>query len=217
MSSLLAEQQAISTPPQLQPERPLDDFAADPIVPKESGRLRLGFLKLDGVQHILRLRSRLQLSNQLFADVGADFSLNRKALYPRTALEYKVQNKKGSHIATLRADRRALYVQKSFPLNLRDKLTARIQATAATSYQGVPELSVGLEQVRPTWLIGVGAVALLALGKPITHSRTFGGTSINLPGGSQNSKIKGEVKASAYRNGKGLALALQQLNGILRV
>lgn len=56
--------------------------------------------------------------------------------YIKTISPVQVQNKQGKHIATLRADRRALYVQKSFPLNLRDKLTARIQATAATSYQG---------------------------------------------------------------------------------
>lgn len=124
--SAAAQQQALSTPAQLQPERPLDDYAVDAVVPKESG-LRFGFLKvpafpdtcslgaasrlmlewpeplpaclrmpmvplqLDGVQHILRLRSRLQISEQLFADVGADLSLNRKALYPRTALEYRAR------------------------------------------------------------------------------------------------------------------------------
>lgn len=44
---LAAEQQALSAPTQLQPERPLEDFAADPLVPKESGRLRFGFLKVN--------------------------------------------------------------------------------------------------------------------------------------------------------------------------
>ena len=51
------------------------------------------------------------------------------------------------HFATLRADRRALYVQKSFPVNVFDKITCRLQATAATSYQGaltVPDIQVDL-------------------------------------------------------------------------
>lgn len=130
------EQQALLTPPQLEPERPLEDYGAAQ-GPKKGQKLRLGFLKvrgvllvnplmlkfqlsaaiiqnrlrtsieatgklllgasaeapvqLDGMQHILRLRSRLQVSDKLFVDLGADCSLNRRALYPRTALEYRVR------------------------------------------------------------------------------------------------------------------------------
>ena len=101
---------------------------------------------------------------------------------------------------------------------------------------------MGLEQVKPTWLMAVGAVALLAAGKSVTTSRTFGGTTVQIPVTGQDSSLKvrllatrvcerkqrvwnpdckcfvqGEVKASVMRNGNGLALALQQLNGILRV
>lgn len=44
--------------------------------------------------------------------------------------------RKDSHFATLRADKRALYVQKSFPINIFDKLTARLQTTGAVTYDG---------------------------------------------------------------------------------
>lgn len=49
---------------------------------------------------------------------------------------------------------------------------------------------MGLEQIRPSWLVPAGAVALLACGKSVTGSRTFAGTNLQLPVVSQESTIK---------------------------
>jgi len=42
-------------------------------------------------------------------------------------------------------------------------------------------MHIGFEQVKPPWLMAVGAVALLACGKPVSGSRTFGRTSLHVP------------------------------------
>lgn len=49
---------------------------------------------------------------------------------------FQVKDGANKHLMTLRADRRALYIQKSFPVNIFNKITTRIQTTAATSYEG---------------------------------------------------------------------------------
>lgn len=52
---------------------------------------------------------------------------------------------------------------------------------------GVPELHFGFEQVKPPWLMAVGAVALLASNKTVTGGRTFGKTQVQLPVAHTNS------------------------------
>lgn len=47
--------------------------------------------------------------------------------------------------------------------------------------EGVPELHFGFEQVKPTWLLAVGAVALLAGNKTVSGGRTFGKTNVHIP------------------------------------
>ena len=58
---------------------------------------------------------------------------------------------------------------------------------------------MGLEQVKPTWLVAVGAVALLAAGKSVTTSRTFGGTTVQIPVISQDSSLKVRLLATQMR------------------
>ena len=53
-------------------------------------------VQLDGLQHLLKLRTRQQLRNNLFAELGADLSASRMAIKPRAALEYKVALEEGS-------------------------------------------------------------------------------------------------------------------------
>lgn len=48
----------------------------------------------------------------------------------------QVTNSAGKQLMILRADRRALYIQKSFPVNVFNKGSARLRATAAASYEG---------------------------------------------------------------------------------
>jgi hypothetical protein len=47
-------------------------------------------LQLDGMKHVLKLRTRQQLRTNLFADLGTDFHLQDRTLVPRASLEYRV-------------------------------------------------------------------------------------------------------------------------------
>ena len=79
---------------------------------------------------------------------------------------------------------------------------------------GVPELSFGLEQVRPKWLIAVGAVALLAAGQPISQSKTFAGTSLQTPVLKQNANLK--VICPPYWQWPPYRLSLQLWRGVMQ-
>ena len=48
-------------------------------------------MQLDDLSHLLRLRSRLRLTDKLSAEVGADLDVGGQAIYPKSALEYKVR------------------------------------------------------------------------------------------------------------------------------
>ena len=43
----------------------------------------------------------------------------------------------GKALATLRADKHALYVQKAFPVSLFSKVSCRVRTTAAATYDGL--------------------------------------------------------------------------------
>jgi len=60
-------------------------------------------------------------------------------------------------------------------------LTIKVRAANVRFSAGVPEVHFGFEQVKPPWLMAVGAAALLASGKTVSGSRTFGRTNLQLP------------------------------------
>lgn len=211
-----SDQLALTQESEINPDFATDEFG-EAYAPSSTQKLRLGFLKLDGMKHVLKLRTRQQLRTNLFADLGTDFHLQDRTLVPRASLEYRVHNKHDRHLATLRVDRRALYIQKHFPVNLFDKVTGRLQATAATTYQGVPEVHIGFAQVKPPWLMAVGAAALLASNKPLSWGQSFGRTSLQVPKTHQDATAQGEAGVSLSRGGRGLVLALNQLNAFLRL
>ena len=55
---------------------------------------------------------------------------------------------------------------------------------------GVPELGFGLEQVKPSWLIPVGAAVLLATKGTVSGGKTFGGTRVEVPGINHDTTLK---------------------------
>ena len=55
---------------------------------------------------------------------------------------------------------------------------------------GVPELGFGLEQVKPNWLIPLGAVVLLATKGQVSAGKTFAGTNVQLPVVNKNTNLK---------------------------
>ena len=76
--------------------------------------------------------------------------------------------RKDSHFATLRADKRALYIQKSFPINLFDKVTARLQTTVASTYDGEP-LPAAATLRSPLLLVNDWQATLVPRGSPLLH------------------------------------------------
>ena len=56
----------------------------------KSGEPFLGFLKLHGLQHYLRLRKALQVTDQLSAELGVDLNVKRQTYLPHAALSYEV-------------------------------------------------------------------------------------------------------------------------------
>ena len=67
-------------------------------------------MQLDGLKHVLKLRTRQQLRTNLFADLGTDLHLHDKAIVPRASLEYRVRTTpdtklfSSSHYLCLTAD-----------------------------------------------------------------------------------------------------------------
>lgn len=51
----------------------------------------LGFLRLQGVQHWLRLRKRLQLTDVAAAELGVDLNVKNKRYMPHLAFSYDVR------------------------------------------------------------------------------------------------------------------------------
>ncbi len=47
-------------------------------------------MQLGGLQHLLKLRTRQQLRNNLFAELGADLNASKMKVIPSAALEYRV-------------------------------------------------------------------------------------------------------------------------------
>ena len=61
---------------------------------------------------------------------------------------------------------------------------ARLVAACVTyvaCIEGVPELHFGFEQVRPSWMLAVGALTLLAGNKTVSGGRAFGKTNVHIP------------------------------------
>ena len=56
--------------------------------------------------------------------------------------------------------------------------------------QEFPELGFGLEQVKPNWLIPLGAVALLATKGKVSAGKTFAGTKVQIPVVNHDSNLK---------------------------
>lgn len=55
-----------------------------------SGNGKYSFLRLDGLQHNLKLRTKLPVTDQLTAEVGADYNVSRQDAIPQAALFYEV-------------------------------------------------------------------------------------------------------------------------------
>ncbi|CAL8462387.1 g1920 [Coccomyxa elongata] len=174
----------------------------------------LGLLKLQGLQHYLRLRKRLTLTDQLSAELGVDLNVKRQTYLPHAALSYELLGKDGKKIATLRATRQSLFIRKTFPVNP-PRVSFNLHTTAGVSYKGQPEFAVDVDNIKPTGLVVVAAVAMLLLGKPLSGSRGFGGLQFGLPR-IGDCTAKAETKAIVERNGKGLMVSVKQLNGVLR-
>ncbi|KAK9906443.1 hypothetical protein WJX75_001896 [Coccomyxa subellipsoidea] len=180
----------------------------------KSGEPFLGFLKLQGLQHYLRLRKGLRVTDQLSAELGVDLNVKRQTYIPHAALSYELLGKQGQKIATLRATRQSLFIRKTFAVTP-PRVSFNLHTTAGVSYKGQPEFAVDVDNIKPKGLVVAAALALLVLGKPLSGSRGFGGLQFALPK-TGTCTAKAESKAVVERNGKGLMVAIKQINGVLR-
>ncbi|CAK0751998.1 hypothetical protein CVIRNUC_002112 [Coccomyxa viridis] len=182
----------------------------------ESGKI-LGFFSIKGMQHYIRLRKFVPINDQLSAELGVDLNVKRQNYFPHAALTYQLQNKAGNKIAVLRATRKSLFVRKTFNLSPpKVDMSFNLHTTAGISYKGQPEFALDVDNVKPNGLVIGAALIMLALGKPLTGSRAFGGAMFSLPQ-MGDCKAMAEVKAMAERNGKGMNLGLKQVNAVLRL
>ncbi|CAL5227674.1 g10682 [Coccomyxa viridis] len=177
----------------------------------------LGFLNVRGLQHFIRLRKFVPINDQLSAELGVDLNVKNQSYFPQAALTYQIQRKDGRKLAVLRATRNAIFLRKTFTLTPpKVDMSFNLHATAGVSYKGQPEFAVDVDNVKPTGLVIGAALIMLALGKPLTGSRAFGGASFALPQ-MGDCKAMAESKVMAERKGKGLHLSIKQLNAVLRL
>lgn len=118
------------------------------------------FVTLDGLQNYLKLRTKLPITDQLSAEVGADYNVSRQDANPQAALFYEVsllacsqalgyvlctrsvlsinvmQIFRGEkRFATLRLSLDRLAIRKPFDLQ-REKFGCRLNCTAAATFDG---------------------------------------------------------------------------------
>ena len=58
--------------------------------PSSSGNSKYNFVTFDGLQNYLKLRTKLPITDQLSAEVGADYNVTRQDANPQAALFYEV-------------------------------------------------------------------------------------------------------------------------------
>ncbi|KAK9818352.1 hypothetical protein WJX72_011121 [[Myrmecia] bisecta] len=187
-----------------------------PGAPGGSGsKKHFGFLKLDGLQHFLRMRTAVQVNEKLSAEFGADFNVTKQTLHPRAALSYELFAK-GRELGTLRATTEGLLLRKRFNLAYK-KVSASVYVNGGFTYDGRPEGGVDVADLKPPALVVAAAVGLLLLGKPVSGSRSLGCVNFGVPFLNGEGAAKPEAKVMVSRDGRGLSLSLKQLNGVLRL
>jgi hypothetical protein len=172
-------------------------------------------LALSGIQTWLKLRTRYQVQPRLTADLGLDLNPQSRAVKPVAALTYQLRREDVDWAALRITHQRAVLV-KSWDVHLdRAKLPVSfsLNAAAGLTWQGRPDFDVNVGDLKPNWLVGVAAVAMLALRQPLTGVKTFGDTRFTDP---FNGVAKGEVKTKAHRKGDGFEIGVSQLNAVLR-
>ena len=55
-----------------------------------TGKPKFDFIKLDGLQHYLKLRTKLPITDRLSAEVGADYNVSSNDALPQAAVFYEV-------------------------------------------------------------------------------------------------------------------------------
>eukprot|EP00891_Asterochloris_glomerata_P007376 jgi/Astpho2/7376/Aster-01967 len=175
-------------------------------------------LRWGGLQNMLRLRTEYKFNDKLTGEIGADFNAQQKFMLPFLCLDYRL-HAKGRNLGALRVHNRGIAHRKSIPISFKGVSTTLITNVGANFAGPLPELGIDFAEVRPKWLVAVGAAALLAMGRPISGSHRFPDNfhvGIPLTAGS-SAKTQGEGAVSLMRSKKGLTLNFNQLNAVVRM
>ncbi|DBB14341.1 TPA: hypothetical protein ACH3X3_004649 [Trebouxia sp. C0006] len=142
---------------------------------------------LGGLQNLLRLRTNYRFSEKLSCQVGADLNLQQQSVFPAGTLQYE-----------------------------RKDASCRVTGKVGCTFQGRKEIGLDIGSIKPWQTVLVGAVGLLALGKPVTGGKRFpDDLTLTLPGLKNRGLAQGEVNVTIQRSRNGLSLNINQLNGVL--
>lgn len=182
----------------------------------DSGKFKAPSVDFSKFQTLLKLRTKVVLRPRLTADLGLDLSPLQQRARPVACLEYELK-KDDPDFARLRVTDKRVVIVKSVPVDfnrIKVPLTCSVNAAAGFNWQGIPDVDVNVGDVKPTWVVPVVGLAMLALRQPLSGAKTFGNWEISQP---VDAVAAGEVSASLRRDeGCGVTLGVGQINAFLR-
>lgn len=167
-----------------------------------------------GLQNLLRLRTKYSFNEKLSGQIGADLNLQQQSVFPAATLQYEIIAK-DKHWGALQATTQGVSYRKGITLQRKDA-TCKVTGKVGYTFQGRKEIGLDIGSIKPWQTVLVGAVGLLALGKPVTGGKRFPDDfTLTLPGIKSRGLAQGEINATIQRSRQGLSLSINQLNGVL--
>ncbi|KAL3148555.1 hypothetical protein ABBQ38_013989 [Trebouxia sp. C0009 RCD-2024] len=169
-----------------------------------------------GLQNLLKLRTTFKFNERLSGLVGADVNVQQQTAFPVALLQYQIIGK-GRHWGVLQASTTGLTIKKPFKFQKKD-FSCKITPKAGYTFQGRKELGLDVNSVKPWQAVLIGAVGIVALGRPVTGSKRYPDFTLTLPGmRGKKGLAQGEANVTVQRSRNGLSVSLNQFNGVLNL
>ncbi|KAL0035542.1 hypothetical protein WJX77_011400 [Trebouxia sp. C0004] len=154
---------------------------------------------LGGLQNLLRLRTNYRFNEKLSGQVGADLNLQQQSVFPAGTLQYEIIAK-DKHWGAIQATTTGLSYRKGISLQRKDA-SCKVTGKVGCTFQGRKEIGLDIGSIKPWQTVLVGALGLLALGKPVTGGRRFpDDLTLTLPGLKNPGLAQGEVNVTIQRS-----------------